>query len=307
MSQRSKGPKIQERPSNITEVKEYLSSLRGPKILAFEETTTAQWLYLELTDFVDRIIICDPFRNRLLLEGPKTDKIDAAKLCLLLRAGLLKEVFHSADRLYELRTLVGAYEDLVQAGVRKMNQWNALERGHFTTSSNAIFILDHIKKSVKVYRASKKEYEKKFEEILKKHSLAKYQTEIPGIGTIGAAKVVATVVDAHRFPYTGKFWNYCGLVENQKYSGGRRYGHRRPRFNRRLKSVYKTAAITCLTGRNNPMRQYYEYLIAKGTAEHNARNAVARYIAKVSYGMLKNGQHYKPQHGRIEASEQQKT
>lgn len=33
------------------------------------------------------------YRNRLLNEGPKADPIDAAKLCLLLKAGLLKEVY----------------------------------------------------------------------------------------------------------------------------------------------------------------------------------------------------------------------
>jgi len=303
MNQKSRAPKIHERPSNIKELKEYLVSLKGLKILALEETTTSQWLYLELVDIVDRIIICDPFRNRLLSDGPKTDKIDAGKLCMLLRAGLLKEVFHSSNTLYELRILVSAYEDVLGSGVRIMNQQNALERGHFTTNDNAPFILEHMKKNIEIYRASKKEYKRKFEEIVKKHTMAKYQEEIPGIGVIGAVKVVATVVDAHRFPYIGKYWCYCGLAQNEKFSGGRSYGHRRPRFNRRLKSVYKTAASSCISGKNNPMKQYYNFLIEKGIAEHNARNAVARYIAKVSYGMLKSGQRYNPHYGRSETSE----
>lgn len=89
MTKRSKQPQVFERRSDLRELKEYLASLKGRKILALEETTTAQWLYLELVDHVDRIVICDPFRNRLLSDGPKTDKIDAGKLCQLLRAGLL--------------------------------------------------------------------------------------------------------------------------------------------------------------------------------------------------------------------------
>ena len=40
-------------------------------------------------DDLDRIVICDPYRNRLLSEGPKTDKIDANKLYLPVSAGLL--------------------------------------------------------------------------------------------------------------------------------------------------------------------------------------------------------------------------
>jgi hypothetical protein len=273
-------------------MKEYLTSLKGRKILALEETTTAQWLYLELVDIVDRIIICDPYRNRLLLDGPKTDKLDAGKLCILLRAGLLKEVFHSANELYELRMLVSSYEDLVQAGVRILNQQKAFHLGHFTEGSNAPFILDHVKRSIDVYHTSKEEYVKQFEEIARKHALVRHQAELPGIGTIGAVKIVATVVDARRFPYSGKYLSYCGLVYNEKLSGGRSYGRRRSRYNRRLKCVYKLAAMSCLSGKKNSMWEYYDTLVSQGVAEHNARNAVARYIAKVSYGMLKSGQRF---------------
>lgn len=61
-------------PSDIVDLKVYLINLRGTKILTIEETTTTQWLYTELKKYVDKILICDPLRNRLLSEGPKTDK-----------------------------------------------------------------------------------------------------------------------------------------------------------------------------------------------------------------------------------------
>jgi hypothetical protein len=86
--------------------------------MIIEESTSSQWLYVELLDSVDRIIICDPYRNSLLAEGPKNDKIDARKLCLLLRSGLLKEVYHSLNEDYKIRKLVSAYEALVKSGVR---------------------------------------------------------------------------------------------------------------------------------------------------------------------------------------------
>ena len=50
----------------------------------------------------NRFVICDPRRNKLLSEGPKTDKIDAAKLVQLLKAGLVKEVYHSTDKYINL-------------------------------------------------------------------------------------------------------------------------------------------------------------------------------------------------------------
>ena len=99
-------------PSDIGEMKVYLKKLKGSKILMVEETTTSQWLYAELRDYVDRMVICDPHRNRLLNDGPKTDKIGASKLVHLLKAGLIKEVYHSTDKFLYLRRFVSG-EDFI--------------------------------------------------------------------------------------------------------------------------------------------------------------------------------------------------
>jgi transposase len=279
MTRRMNEPTVFERASDIKFLKEYLDGLHGRVIVAFEETTTAQWLYLELIDHADEIIVCDPYRNRLLTDGPKTDKIDACKLCLLLRAGLLKPVFHSGGKIYELRHLVSAYDDLVKAGVRAQNQLTALKHGHGDTGTSAPFILEHLTKGIELYRLSKEEYEAKFEELATRNTLTRILLDITGIGSIGAVKIVAIVVDAHRFPRAGHYLSYCGLVHNEKISGGRSYGRRKPRFNHTLKTVYKLAAMSALSGTDNPMRAYYDYLLAKGVAEHHARHALARYIA----------------------------
>ncbi len=85
-------------------------------------------MYTELRDYVEKIVICDPHRNRLLTEGPKTDKIDACKLVQLLKAGLMKEVFHSLDKFLYSRRIVSGYEDLVKSGVRLKNQRYGLLR-----------------------------------------------------------------------------------------------------------------------------------------------------------------------------------
>ena len=291
-------PTVIERPADLKELRLYLSHLQGSKIITVEETTSAHWLYLELRAYVDRIIVCDPYRNRLLSDGPKTDKIDAAKLCVLLRAGLLKEVFHRDDELYRLRRLVSAYEDLVKAGVRALNQRSAVARAEGFPSdipkeTPLHFVVEHLDKSIALYDTAKAEYEKQFRALCRKNTFLKAQDKLPGIGIIGAVKILAYVVDARRFPTAGHYLSYCGLVKLVKLSGQCSYGQRSPRHNHALKAVYKTAAMAAIAGQN-PIREYYEYLLHKGVAEHNARNAVARYIAKVSYGMLKHGTEYQP-------------
>jgi transposase len=294
MTRRSHEPRIFERESNLAEMKQYLASVPGRKILAIEETTTSQWLYVELRECVDKILFCDPYRNRLLSDGPKTDKIDAGKLCLLLRAGLLKEVYHSTSELYALRQLISAYEDVVKTGVQFQNQKKSFEQGHFEAGAHAPFILEHIEHHLDQYQRIKKEYEKKFSEICSKNKSLKHLIKVTGIGEIGAVKILAIVVDAKRFPSAGHYYSYCGLVKHEKISGQRSYGRRRPRFNHTLKAVYKVAAMAALSGTSNPMRIYYDELLKRGVAEHDARNAVARYIARLTYGMLKTGTPYRP-------------
>ena len=154
--------------------------------------------------------------------------------------------------------------------------------------------------SIELYHQTKLEYEKKFEHLCRRNKLLKAHTGLHGIGTIGAVKILAYVVDARRFPRAGHYLSYCGLVKHEKLSGGRSYGRRKGRYNHVLKAVYKTAALAAIAG-DNHVREYYDYLLGKGIAEHNARHAVARYLAKVSYGMLKTGQPYQPYRWREEA------
>src|SRR5436305_1202891 len=101
--------------TDILELKLYLKRLKGRKILCFEESCPAQWLYCELKGEVDEILVCDPWRNHLLKDGGKTDKLDAVRLVKLLRAGLLKSVFHASDQPFiYLRRLVHGYEEMIR-------------------------------------------------------------------------------------------------------------------------------------------------------------------------------------------------
>lgn len=294
-------PKVIDVPSDIKELKHYLECLKGKKIITFEETTTSQWLYVELLDCVDKIVICDPYRNRLLSDGPKNDKIDAGKLSSLLQGGLLKEIYHTTDKIYKLRKYVSAYDDLIKYGVRLLNQKSAIylsqglshRKKALTKEPVTKFIIERIDKALEVYQENRLQYKELFSKISKKNKLIKNQLTIPGIGEIFAVKIVSTVVDARRFNKAGHYLVYCGLVKHEKLSGGKSYGKRKPRFNRTLKAVYKMAALAAIRS-NSPMKDYYEYLLTRGLPEHNARNAIARYIAKVSYGMMKNQEKYQP-------------
>lgn len=304
MTKKSNKITVIDVPSDIVEFQTYLKNLQGTKILAIEETTTSQWLYTELEDYVDRIIICDPHRNRLLGEGPKTDKIDAAKLVQLLKAGLMKEVYHSAEKFIYIRRVVSGYEDMVKAGVRLKNQRYALlmacgksgkEKKDINLGAQGEqFVLECLDRQIKAYEEEKSGYEKEFVRLVRKHPEIRHQKKIPGIGTINAVKIVSRVVSPYRFADKGHYLSYAGLIKLEKISGGRSYGKKNPRYCRQLKSVYKSGVLAAIGG-NNPINDYYEYLIQeKNYPEHNARNKACRRLAILSLGVLRSGKKYQP-------------
>ena len=295
-------------PSDIVELQFYLKNLKGSTILAIEETTTSQWLYTELKDYVDKIFICDPCRNSLLKEGPKTDKIDATKLVQLLKAGLMKEVFHSTDTFIYLRRIVSGYEDLVKAGVRLKNQRYSLLRvcgksGYEKkdvklSSRDDQYVLECLDRQIQNYEEEKKGYEKEFGRLAKKYPAIRHQKGIPGIGLINAVKIVARVVTPYRFADQGHYLSYSGLVKHDKISGGRSYGKKNPRYCRMMKCIYKSGAIAAI-GNNNPINDYYDYLIKeKNYPEYNARHKACRRLAIISFGVFKSGKKYKPYRGK---------
>lgn len=303
MTQDSSQSKVLNLPSNLKELQLYLSRLRGKKILTFEETATSQWLYVELREYVDQILICDPYRNHLLSEGAKTDKLDAVKLVQLLKAGLLKPVFHSADGLIDLRKLVSGYEDVVKAGVRLKNQRSALFRAQGKGAGEQKppqgtegFILEGVDRAIEAYECEKLRYEKQMEKLSRKHLIIRYLDGLSGIGVLGAVRIAARVVDARRFPDKGRWLSYCGLMRQEKVSGGKSYGWRGPRYCRTLKSVFKTAAISVITrSSENPFKDYYLFLRSeKRYAEHHARHALARKIAVTAWAMMKNAKPFDP-------------
>src|SRR5437867_3301173 len=106
-----------------------VQSLHGPLHVTLEETTQAAWLYDVIRAYVVEVVVCDPRRNKLLGEGSKGDKPDARKLAELLRAGLLRSVYHGHEATRRLKELVRAYETLSIDTMRTMFRIKAIYRG----------------------------------------------------------------------------------------------------------------------------------------------------------------------------------
>jgi hypothetical protein len=79
-----------------------------------------------------------------------------------------------------------------------------------------------------------------------------------------------------------------------KISGGVVYGRKKPRYCRRLKHVFDVAAITAVNHASNPFHSYYQSLLERGYADFNARHALARRIAIITWGAMKTKRRFEP-------------
>jgi transposase len=222
----------------------------------------------------------------------------------LLRAGLLKPVFHSGDDFIYLRKLVSGYQDLTKAGVRLKNQRAALFRGNGLLPGRSAqlehpaekFVLEGLDRGIQAFEEEKARYVDEIARLCKKHKTIRNLTTIPGIGDIGAIKIASRIVDPGRFETKSDFLSYCGLIRLEKMSGGKSYGKKPSRYCPMLKDVFKFAAVNAtLDHTNTSFKRYYEHLLEeKKYPAHNARNAIARRVAILTWGVLKSGKPFQP-------------
>lgn len=298
-----------EMPTNGAMLIKYLKEIEGEKTLCFEETGLSRWLYGLLHREVDKLIVCDPVKNRYLSQGPKKDPIDAKKLAELLRGNFLHPVYHGIDAREELRDLVYGYLALIQDFVRLKNRYKAIFRSQGINQKGAAVygdesFLKDIKKGharfvgqrvydiIRVFEEKRKEYVKELAKQQRKFPEIRLLKTIPGIGVIQACKIAAIVVTPDRFENKYKFYSYCGLVKHDKESGGQSYGKRCAHSNRTLKGVFRTAGQTVLRGQSG-LRKHYDRLMSKGCHADDAYNSVCRKVASLSLAVWKTGEKYR--------------
>lgn len=274
---------------------DYLQSLGGKQIIAFEECDLSCWLFDILHKHVHKVVVCNPVENRQYKRA-KTDKLDARGIANLLRGGFLKTVFHDASDREKFRFLVSNYQDTIQETVRVKNRLKGIKRRvrlfqQKDKPDHAQFIQEQYNLQLKFLNTSCDDYQQKIQSSVKNFKESRYLMSIPGIAFIQSAKIISQVVDPNRFSNKYKFFAYCGLVKHPRISANRKYGSTRIWGNRTLKCVFKMAAHSALNGHNS-LKVLYESLRQRGLCDADARNAIARKIAALSLTLWKNKQYF---------------
>jgi transposase len=306
-------------PTSALKFINFVKSVPRPRQVIIEEGPLAAWFLEICTQNEEQLIISDPKRNHWIgSSGQKEDPIDAEKLAQLARGGYIKEIHHPTGQRRRFRELVMAYHDTVKSVVRVKNKIKAkfLQNG-ISSSGQTVYspdhrtqwrqklpqepillvIIDSLWQQLDQIRDNLETLLREIKEQAKRYPEIKLIDEIPGMGVIIAATVVAILETPQRFADKRKVWAYAGLGIDRKSSANKIYAEKLGKeYNRILKCVVEEAAQAAINSDkdNSFRRTYSEMTIKKGISPQRAKLTIARDIIATAWAMWKKGDHYNP-------------
>jgi transposase len=214
----------------------------------------------------------------------KHDKIEAYKIAVLLRGGMLPPAsVYPADRratrdLWRRRMQLRRQRAELLAHMQHTNrQYNRPEISKklaYKANRDGVakrFPEPAVQKSIEVARALIDSYDRLLTDVelalvntAKAHDAQTFYRlrSSPGGGKILSLVILYEIHDLHRFPRVQEFVSYGRLVKCAKESAGKRYGTSGTKMGHAsLKWAFSEAAVLCL--RNNPAAQQYLTRLAK--------------------------------------------
>jgi transposase len=238
----------------------------------------------------------------------KNDKIDAHKIAVLLRGGMLPQAYVYPADMRATRDLLRRRMHLMRkraellAHIQNTNsQYNLPEISKklaYKANRDGVaerFPEPAVQKSIEVDLALIDSYDRLLTDVelslvntAKTHDAQTFYRlrSIPGVGKILSLVILYEIHDIHRFPRVQEFVSYCRLVKCAKESAGKRYGTSGKKMgNAYLKWAFSEAAVLFL--RNNPAAQKYLTRLTKKHGKGKALTVLAHKLARAVYYMLK--------------------
>ena len=240
----------------------------------------------------------------------KNDKIDAHKIAVLLRGGMLpmayvypREMRATRDLLRRRCHFTRKRAELLTHIQNTASQYLLPALGKIAYHGNRVGVAEQfsdpaVRKSVETNLALVDHYDQLLTELelhltqtAKVHDVNAFYRlrSVPGIGKILGLVLLYEIHDIHRFPRVQDFVSYCRLVKCAKQSDGKHYGYAGTKIgNAHLKWAFSEAAVLCL--RRNPPAQRYVARLTHKHGKGKALTILAHKLARAVYYMLRRGQ-----------------
>jgi transposase len=238
----------------------------------------------------------------------KNDKIDAHKIAVLLRGGMIPQAYVYPAEMRSTRDLLRRRMHLMRQRAELLGhvqltnqQYNLPDIGkkiayrsnregvaeRFVDPSVAANVSFDLKR-ITFYDDLLNQIELEIVRHAKQHDANTFHLldSVPGIGKILALVILYEVHDISRFPTVQDFASYCRLVKSKKESAGKVYGTSGNKIgNAHLKWAFSEAAVGFL--RHNPQGQAYLARLEKKHGKAKALTALAHKLARAVYHMLR--------------------
>ncbi len=241
----------------------------------------------------------------------KHEKIDAHKIAVLLRGGMLPqasvypaEMRATRDLLRRRCPLVRKRAELLAHIQNTNSQYNLPEIGKkLAYKANRAGVEEHfldpsVRKTIEVEVSLIDHSDQLLGEVelyltrtAKAHDVQTFARlhSVPGIGKILALVLLYEIQDLPRFPRVQDFGSYCRLVKCAKESGGKRLGTSGKKIgNVHLRWAFAEAAVLFLR-QNQPGKEYFAKLERKH-GKGKALTVLAHKLARAVYYLLTRAQ-----------------
>jgi len=246
----------------------------------------------------------------------KNDRIDAHKIALLLRGGMIPQAYvypaemrATRDLLRRRNHLMRKRSELITHIQNTVSQYNLapFETRRIQKPSERTDVLAHfpdpqVRNSVALDLAVIEQYdallpklERHIRACAKQHDRKSFVLlrSIHGADLIIPLVILYEVQDIGRFPRVQEFLSYCRLVKPARESAGKIQGHAGGKIgNAHLKWAFSELATTFL--RANPPAQQLHERLKKKHGKGKALSVLAAKLARAVYFMLKRGQVFDP-------------
>ena len=261
--------------------------------------------------------------------------MDARKLAELLRSGMLRAVYHGENGLRTLRELARSYLTVSKDLSRVMSRLKALYRSWgIPCTGTQVYTPRHREQwlSKIAHAGVRRRAELLYQQLdgllalrhtargellaeSRKHQAVKILRQIPSIGQLRAAMLLALMQTPYRFRSKRQLWTYSGLAvethdsAQHRYVDGQLQRSKKPQqirglnqnHNHEMKKIFKSTALSA-SHRAGPLQDFYAGLLAKGMKPEMARLTLARKIAAITLTLWKKGGRFDAEHLKSQAA-----
>jgi transposase len=283
------------------------------KLVPFRAVIEASCSYRWFHDAVaplGEVVLAHPLQLRAIVAGrAKTDKLDAALLARLLRAGLIPEAYIPPPEYRELRDIARARSRLSRQGTTAVNELHALLcrrniRLPFSNLSSMSsrrwvaglelgtvdgFLRDELIRRLAHYHEEVSKLDALLHEMAARFPQVEALTVLHGIGLYSALLIVGEIGEPSRFADGRQVGAYAGLTARVSQSGEHAYyGHISHQGSPWLRWILVEAAMK-LVFKDRQLGNFYQR-VRKRSGAKIARVAAARKLAVICWKRLMHWQ-----------------